>query len=108
MDYHSSLPYQDSDQMRERDNSDHEDQEVNNRQSVIKFKDVGEEDDLEREVRKNVYNIFVFPPQHPGKIDLNKKRFPKQKTNQNFNIDAQGFRKTRNENPSTWEIGVTS
>ena len=48
--------------MRERDNSDHEDQEVNNRQSVIKFKDVGEEDDLEREVRKNVYNIFVFPP----------------------------------------------
>ena len=60
MDYHSSLPYQDSDQMRERDNSDHEDQEVNNRQSVIKFKDVGEEDDLEREVRKNVYTIFVF------------------------------------------------
>ena len=34
MDYHSSLPYQDSDQMRERDNSDHEDQEVNNRQAV--------------------------------------------------------------------------
>ena len=65
MDYHSSLPYQDSDQMRERDNSDHEDQEVNNRQSVIKFKDVGEEDDLEREVRKNVYNIFVFPSPTP-------------------------------------------
>ena len=25
-----------------------------------------------------------------------------------FNIDALGFRKTRNENPPTWEIGVTS
>ena len=44
----------------------------------------------------------------PVKIDLNKKSFPKQKTIQNFNIDAQGFRKTKNENPPTWEIGVTS
>ena len=60
MDYHSSLPYQDSDQMRERDNSDHEDQEVNNRQSVIKFKDVGEEDDLEREVRKKCLQYFCL------------------------------------------------
>ena len=24
-----------------------------------------------------------------------------------FNIDAQGFRKTKNENPPTWEIRVT-
>ena len=45
---------------------------------------------------------------HPAKIDLNKKWLPKQKTVQNFNIDAQGFRKTRNENPPTQEIGVTS
>ena len=45
---------------------------------------------------------------HPAKIDLNKKWLPKQKTIQNFNIDAQGFRKTRNENPPTQEIGVTS
>ena len=44
----------------------------------------------------------------PTKIDLNKKWLPKQKTIQNFNIDAQEFRKTRNENPPTWEIGVTS
>ena len=44
----------------------------------------------------------------PVKIDLNKKSFPKQKTIQNFNIDAQGFRKTKNENPPTWEIRVTS
>ena len=44
----------------------------------------------------------------PVKIDLNKKSFPKQKTIQNFNIDAQGFRKTKNENPPTWEIEVTS
>ena len=45
---------------------------------------------------------------HPAKIDLNKKWLPKQKTIQNFNIDTQGFRKTRNENPPTREIGVTS
>ena len=45
---------------------------------------------------------------HPAKIDLNKKWLPQQKTIQNFIIDAQGFRKTRNENPPTREIGVTS
>ena len=45
---------------------------------------------------------------HPAKIDLDEKWLPKQKTIQNFNIDALGFRKTRNENPPTWEIGVTS
>ena len=44
----------------------------------------------------------------PAKLDLNKKSLPKQKTIQNFTIDAQGFRKTKNENPSTWEMGVTS
>ena len=44
----------------------------------------------------------------PAKLDLNKKSFPKQKTIQNFTIDAQGFRKTENENPPTWEMGVTS
>ena len=41
---------------------------------------------------------------HPAKIDLNKKWLPKQKTVQNFNIDAQGFRKTKNENPPMQEI----
>ena len=45
---------------------------------------------------------------HPAKIDTNKKWLPKQKTIQNFNIDAQGFRKTRNKNPPTQEIGLTS
>ena len=44
----------------------------------------------------------------PAKLDLNKESFPKQKTIQNFTIDAQGFRKTKNENPPTWEIEVTS
>ena len=39
----------------------------------------------------------------PAKIDLNKKWLPKQNTTQNSNIDAQGFRKTRNENPPTWK-----
>ena len=45
---------------------------------------------------------------HPVKIDLNKKLDPKQKTIQTFNIDSQGFRRARNENPPTWEIGVTN
>ena len=45
---------------------------------------------------------------HPAKIDLNKKWLPKQKTIKNFNIDALGFRKTRNENPPMREMGVTS
>ena len=45
---------------------------------------------------------------HHAKTDLNKKLLPKQKTNQTFNIDAQGFRKTINENPPKREIGVTS
>ena len=44
----------------------------------------------------------------PVKLDLNKKSLPKQKTIQKFTIDAQGFRKTKNENPPTWEMGVTS
>ena len=44
----------------------------------------------------------------PAKVDFNKKSFPKQKTIQNFTIDAQGFRKTENENPPTWEIEITS
>ena len=44
----------------------------------------------------------------PAKVDLNKKSFPKQKTIQNFTIDAQGFRKTKNQNPPTSEMGVTS
>ena len=43
-----------------------------------------------------------------AKSDLNKKSFPKQKTVQNFTIDARGFRKTKNVNPPTWEMGVTS
>ena len=45
---------------------------------------------------------------HPAKTDLNKKWLLKQKTIQNCNIDAQGFRKPRNENLPTQEIGSTS
>ena len=56
---------------------------------------------------KNILHKLGFRT-HPAKMDLNKKWLPKQKTIQNFNIDAQGFRKARNENPPTWEIGVTS
>ena len=44
----------------------------------------------------------------PTKLDLDKKSLPKQNNIQNFTIDAQGFRKTKNENPPTWEMGVTS
>ena len=50
---------------------------------------------------------MVYKP-HPAKIDLDKKWLPKQKTIQSFDIDALGFRKTRNENPPTWEIEVPS
>ena len=53
--------------------------------------------------------ISIFPNStHPAKIDLNKKWLPKQKTIQNFNIDAQGFGKTRNENPPTRILEVTT
>ena len=44
----------------------------------------------------------------PVKINLNKKLDSKQKTSQIFNIDAQEFRKTKNENPPSQEMGVTS
>ena len=53
-------------------------------------------------------NGDAFNKQHPAKIDLSKKWLPKQKTIQNFNIDTQGFRKTRNEHPPRPKIGVTS
>ena len=49
-----------------------------------------------------------FDRTQPVKLDLNEKLDPKQNTIQNFNIDAQGIRNTRNENPPTWAIGVTS
>ena len=52
--------------------------------------------------------VVIFSTSQPAKLDLNKKSFPKQKTIQNFTIDAQGFRNTKNENPPTWEMGVTS
>ena len=51
------------------------------------------------------YSLFTA---QPAKLDLCKKSLPKQKTFQNFTIDAQWFRKTKNENPPTWEMGVTS
>ena len=50
---------------------------------------------------------FIYGPK-PAKLDLNKMWLPKENTIQNFNIDALGFRKTRNENPTKQEIGVTS
>ena len=42
------------------------------------------------------------------KLNLNKKLDPEQKIIQAFNIGAKGFRRTRNEDPLTWEIGATS
>jgi len=51
-----------------------------------------------------VFHESTTSSTHPTKIDLNKKWLPKQKTIQNFNIDAQGSRKPRNVNPPTWEI----
>ena len=60
------------------------------------------------EPRQHISGLLIWSAAHPVKIDLNKKLDPKQKIIQSFNIDAKGLRKTRNENPLTWEIGVTS
>ena len=68
---------------------------------------------LQGAMKSTTSTLFGLPKNklyssQPAKLDLNKKFFPKQKTIQNFIIDAQGFRKTKNENPPTWEMGVTS
>ena len=60
------------------------------------------------EMKRNEKVLLKDAPAQPVKIDLIKKSFPKQKTIRNFIIDAQGFRKTKNENLPTWEIEVTS
>ena len=44
----------------------------------------------------------------PVEIDINKKLLPKQKTIQTFNIEAERFRKTKNENLPMQEIEVAS
>ena len=49
-------------------------------------------------VKKSVMKPARTACPQPVKKDLNKKSFPKQKTIQNFTIDAQGFRKTKNAN----------
>ena len=63
---------------------------------------------MERNFWMQSKNLSSSAYTQPVKIDLKKKLDPKEKTIQTFNIDAQGFRKTKNENPSMWEIGVTS
>ena len=45
---------------------------------------------------------------HHGQTDLNKKSGKMHQTLILCNIDAQGFRKTKNENPPTWEREVPS
>ena len=66
----------------------------------------------QRQVVSNIVqkssNIQIQTMSQLARLDLNKKSFSKQKTIQNFTIDTQGFRKTKNENPPTWETGVTS
>ena len=59
------------------------------------------------QIEPKYFLLFHIHTNHV-KLDLNKKSFPKQNTFQNFTIDAQGLRKTRNENPPIREIGVTS
>ena len=56
---------------------------------------------------QNLIKKDVMFISQPVKMNLNKKLDPKQKTIQTFHIDAQGFRKTKNENPPTWEMEVT-
>ena len=57
---------------------------------------------------KRETNITIVNMPQPVKTDLNKMLDSKQKNFQTINIDAQGLRKTKNENPLTWEIGATS
>ena len=45
---------------------------------------------------------------HHAKTDLNKKSGAMHYTLKFSNIDAQRFGKTKNENPETQEMGVTS
>ena len=45
---------------------------------------------------------------HYAQMDLNKKSGAMYQNLIAFNIDAQGLRKTKNENHPTQEIGVTS
>ena len=42
-----------------------------------------------------------FTKTQPAKVALNKKSFPKQKPIQDFTIDDQGFRKTKNRSACT-------
>ena len=51
---------------------------------------------------------LAYSEPQPVKLNWNKKLDPKQKTIQALNIDAYGFRKTRYENPPTWEKEDTS
>ena len=56
-------------------------------------------------IRSQFYFCAIpYPTPHPVRIDLNQKLDPKQKTIQIFNIYAQGFRKSKNENPPLQEI----
>ena len=70
---------------------------------------VEHENNMSKVGQPNLPNVFIKStiPHHPN-IELNKKWLPKQKTIQNFNIDAKRFSKTRNENPPMKEIRVTS
>ena len=61
-----------------------------------------------KEISKEKLPGMQYTRTHPVKIDLDKKLDSKEQTIQTFNIDAQGFRKTRNENPPMLEIGVAS
>ena len=66
---------------------------------------------LKSKSRTNCKEFFLdywLKDAQPAKLDLNKKSLPKQKTIQNLTIDAQGFRRTANENPPMREIKVTS
>jgi protein scribble len=109
MDYHSSLPYQDADQMRERDNSE-SDQEIGNRQSVIKFKDVGEEDD---ELRETAFVRQKTP--HPKELKAkahklfgNKKPLDESKPENELNGEASAIIPTNINNLQSEPISQSS
>ena len=49
-----------------------------------------------------VAGMLIIRMVHYAKTDLNKKSGAMHPTLISFNVDAQGFRKTKNENPPTW------
>ena len=69
---------------------------------------IAESDEEEEDDKETKQVEITEGNSQPVKINWNKKLDSKQKTSQIFNIDAKGFRKTRNKNALMREARVTS